>query len=81
MAGPGKVQGKLCCFVRADQGAAPAKLQSTKQLEYLTLVETDKVAEVLLLAELSLYVQSSLTSVEADRVEQSVCTAHCSWQS
>ena len=55
LAGPGKVQGKLCCFVRADQGAAPAKLQSTKQLDSLTLVEAGKVAEVLLLAELSLY--------------------------
>ena len=55
MAGPGKVHRKLCCFVKADQGAAPAKLQSTKQLEYLTLVLTGKVSEVLLLAELSLY--------------------------
>ena len=62
MVRPGKVQGKLCFFVRADQGAAPAKLQSTKQLDYLTLVEAGKLAEVeLLLAELSLYVQSSLT--------------------
>ena len=45
MAGPGKVQGKLRCFVRADQGAAPAKLQSTKQLDYLTLVEAGRLAE------------------------------------
>ena len=45
LAGPGKVQGKLCCFVRADQGAAPAKLQSTKQLDSLTLVEAGKLAE------------------------------------
>ena len=53
------LQRKLCCLLRAKQGAR-LLATSAKLLDYLTLVETGKVAEVLLLAELSLYVQSML---------------------